>query len=294
MLDVYIKKTLLLIETALDNYFPKTPGIATKVHESMKYTLFSGGKRIRPLLMTLVAESFNNAVSKVYPFACAVEFVHTSSLILDDLPCMDNAALRRNKPANHLVYGEDIAILAAIGLLNHAYSIIANEINNVAHEKILHILDLLTDAISINGLVGGQSLDLLSKDKNIELTMLHYIHQHKTASLFIAATDISALLSNASNQERAAIREYSKAIGLAFQISDDLNDLLYTEKELGKDTKKDIKSTTYVSFYGVTGACNMVNELTEKAKHAISALIHNTELLIQLADTLKRKESCHL
>src|SRR4030042_5799294 len=124
---------------------------------------------------------------------------------------MDNAALRRNKPANHLVYGEDIAILAAIGLLNHAYSIIANEINNVAHEKILHILDLLTDAISINGLVGGQSLDLLSKDKNIELTMLHYIHQHKTASLFIAATDISALLSNASNQERAAIREYSKA-----------------------------------------------------------------------------------
>jgi geranylgeranyl diphosphate synthase type II len=290
MIDVYIERMVPLIEAALEEHFPPMPKYATRVYESMRYTLFSKAKRIRPLLMLIIAETFKCDLKKVLPFACAIEYVHTSSLILDDLPCMDDATLRRDKPANHIVFGENIAILAAIGLLNHAYSLIAKFNDDVDNNKLLEILDIMTAAISIDGLVGGQSLDLIHKEKKVELDVLEYMHRCKTASLFVASADISAILCNAKEKERKALTNYAKYIGLAFQISDDLSDQLLTEKELGKDVKKDTLSTTYVSFYGVEGTIKFINELIENAKKELTGLNYDCSLLIQLADKLKNKK----
>ncbi len=179
MIDIYINKTIPIIEKALEDFFPLTPEYATKVYDAMRYTLFSKAKRIRPLIMLIIADVFKCDKQKILPFAAAIEYVHTSSLILDDLPSMDNATLRRNKPANHLVFGESISILAAIGLLNHAYSIIAKCKNNIGKSKLIKIIEILSDAISIDGLVGGQSVDILSKEKKIKIYInvkqLHYL-----------------------------------------------------------------------------------------------------------------------
>ncbi len=288
MIEIFINKWIPKIEEALLRYYPESNIYPSKVYDSMKYTLFSGGKRIRPILMLCIGETFNAYIDNIIPFACAIEFVHTSSLILDDLPCMDNAKLRRGKPANHLVYGEDIAILAAIGLLNKAFSIIAEERNNIEAEKLLDIQASLTNAISIKGLIGGQTIDLLSKSKKIDLQTLQYIHLHKTASLFIAAAEISAMLCSLEENQIKLISEYAKNIGLAFQISDDLNDLLSDEKSIGKDVKKDINSTTFISYFGVDGSINLMNQLIEEAKKSLSLLkVSNVNLLEDLANRIK-------
>jgi len=288
MIEIFINKWLPKIEAALLRYYPECNIYPSKVYDSMKYTLFSGGKRIRPILMLCIGETFNGYLDNIMPFACAIEFIHTSSLILDDLPCMDNAKLRRGKPANHLVYGEDIAILAAIGLLNKAFSIIAEEKNNIKAEKLLDIQASLTNAISIKGLIGGQTIDLLSKSKKIDLQTVQYIHLHKTASLFIAAAEISAMLCSLEENQIKLISEYAKNIGLAFQISDDLNDLLSNEKSLGKDVKKDLDSTTFISYFGVDGSINLMNQLIEEAKEKLSLFRdRNVNLLEDLANRIK-------
>jgi len=288
MIEIFINKWLPKIEAALLRYYPESNIYPSKVYDSMKYTLFSGGKRIRPILMLCIGETFNGYLDNIMPFACAIEFIHTSSLILDDLPCMDNAKLRRGKPANHLVYGEDIAILAAIGLLNKAFSIIAEEKNNIKAEKLLDIQASLTNAISIKGLIGGQTIDLLSKSKKIDLQTVQYIHLHKTASLFIAAAEISAMLCSLEENQIKLISEYAKNIGLAFQISDDLNDLLSNEKSLGKDVKKDLDSTTFISYFGVDGSINLMNQLIEEAKEKLSLFRdRKVNLLEDLANRIK-------
>lgn len=288
MLNNLISEWLGKIEDALLRYYPDKDIYPSKVYDSMKYTLFSGGKRIRPILMLTIGEAFNANLEKIIPFACAVEFIHTSSLILDDLPCMDNAKLRRGKPANHLIFGENIAILAAIGLLNKAFAIIPEERDKIEAEKLLKIQASLSNAISIKGLIGGQTIDLLSKNKKVDLQTLHYIHFHKTASLFIAAAEISALISELKENQIKLISEYAKNIGLAFQISDDLNDFLSEEKELGKDVKKDINSTTFLSYYGVKGSIDLVNQLIEEAKnHLYELKSTKIKLLEELAEKIK-------
>lgn len=288
MIDNYINEKMIMIEKALKDYFIQPPKFATKVYESMRYTLFSKAKRIRPLLMIMIAETFKCDIRKILPFACAIEYVHTSSLILDDLPCMDDAKLRRDKPANHIVFGENISILAAIALLNHAYSIIAKCNSNVENSKLLKIMEILTTAISIEGLVGGQSIDLLSKEKKIQLEMVEYIHRFKTASLFIAAAKISAILCDANTVEENAVTHYAESLGNAFQISDDLKDQLLTEKELGKDTKKDVSSTTYLSYFGVEDTKKIIYQLIENAINKLSILSYDAKLLIQLAEKLRK------
>jgi len=288
MLDEFTGQTTQRVEKALMYYFSKNPPYASTVYESMKYTLFSGGKRIRPMLMLMIGQTFFYDLEKVMPFACAVEIVHTSSLILDDLPCMDNAQMRRNKPANHLVFGEEIAILAAIGLLTKAFAIFAEEHNTIEHHKLCAMQQILAHAISEYGLIGGQSLDLISKNKKIDLDTLHYIHHNKTASLFIAAIEMSCIQCDATTTEITALKTYAENIGLAFQISDDLNDLLLSEKESGKDAQKDSTSTTFISYYGIDGTRNLINELITHAKDSLRILTSDTSLLNQLADKMTR------
>lgn len=288
MIDDYINEKMIIIEKALEDYFVQPPKFATKVYESMKYTLFAKAKRIRPLIMIMIAETFRIDIRKILPFACAIEYVHTSSLILDDLPCMDDAKLRRGKAANHIVFGEGISILAAIALLNHAYCIIAKCSNSVENSKLLKILEILTAAISIEGLVGGQSIDLLSKEKKIQLEMLEYIHRSKTASLFIASAKISAILCDVNTIEENAIAHYAEFLGIAFQISDDLKDQLLTEKELEKDANKDVSSTTYLSYFDVEDTRRIICQLTDNAISELSILSYDAKLLVQLAEKLKK------
>lgn len=250
--------------------------------QAMQYGILNGGKRIRPVLTLAVSHIFKGKEERVLPAACAVEFVHSSSLILDDLPCMDNALMRRGKETCHRVFGEDIAILAAFGLLNQAFYLLTTLKEKGVKDKVItNMIRLLTDAIGHEGLIAGQTIDLTSK-KPIDFELLEYMHSKKTGALFQASALFGAILSNANNHELEAIKNYAKNLGLAFQIKDDILDSEGDPKKMGKERGKDRRETNFVSFAGIEGAKRIMEELVETSIKSIS-FIQGNELLIQLA-----------
>ena len=256
-----------------------------RLAEAMRYSLLLPGKRLRPILALAVAQMLRGRPEDVLDPACAVELVHASSLILDDLPCMDNAALRRGKPTNHLTFGEDVAILAAFGLLNRAFEILAEAPAVGAKGAALaELRRSFARAIGAAGLIGGQIVDLESTDKAIHFETLEYIHSHKTGALFGCAAEVGARLAGASQRELAAILAYAKNLGLAFQIVDDLLDVIGDPQQTGKQVRQDLKKTTFVSFSGVAGARALVAELLGHAVEALKPFGGRAELLVQLAD----------
>ncbi|MGQ9618200.1 MAG: polyprenyl synthetase family protein [Candidatus Aminicenantia bacterium] len=257
--------------------------------EAMRYGICNGGKRIRPILTLAVARVFNGKEDKVLPAACAIEFVHSSSLILDDLPCMDNALMRRGKETCHRVFGEEIAILAAFGLLNHAFYLLTSlREKGVKNKVIVNLISILTDSIGANGLIAGQTIDLTTK-KPVNFEILEYMHSKKTGALFQASAMFGAILSNAQEHEIEAIKKYSKNLGLAFQIKDDILDTEGDPKKMGKERGKDKRETNFVSFSGIEVAKNIMKELIDTSIKSISFLPKN-ELLIQLAKYVMIRE----
>ncbi|HEX9637353.1 MAG TPA: farnesyl diphosphate synthase [Acidobacteriota bacterium] len=255
-----------------------------RLAEAMRYTLLLPGKRLRPILSLAVAQMLRGRPEDVLDPACAVELVHASSLILDDLPCMDNAELRRGRPTNHKVFGEDVAVLAAFALLNRAFEIVSAAPAVGARGAALAELRLsLAAAIGPHGLIGGQIVDLESTDKAIDFETLETIHSHKTGALFGCAAEIGARLAGASPRDQNAISAYAKNLGLAFQIVDDLLDVIGDPSVTGKQVRQDLKKTTFVSFSGVAGARALVAELLGHAVEALKPFGGRAELLIQLA-----------
>ena len=256
------------------------PGPADRVQEAMAYTLHAPSKRIRPVLTLLTAELCGGTVPAALPAACAMEMVHASSLILDDLPAMDDAALRRGKPANHVVFGEAIAILAAFGLLGGAFGTIAR-----AYEPPLaaRVSALLSDAVGAEGLIGGQAADLLATDQQITFEMLERIHRGKTGALFSAAASSGALTAGAAGDSIAALQAFAKNLGLAFQIIDDLLDVEGDPAITGKAIREDVKKTTFVSFSGAAGARQLAGELCQTADRALSPFGRRAERLRELS-----------
>jgi len=242
------------------------PDTGEAVQRSMAYTVLAPSKRVRPVLTLLSAELCGGRADRVLPVAAAMELVHASSLILDDLPCMDDAPLRRGRPSNHLEFGEAIAILAAFALLNLSFSTIAA---TCPAELAASIVALVGDAVGTGGLVGGQAADLLATDKQIDFEMLERIHRGKTGALFVAAASAGALGAGARPDAVASLSAYAKNLGLAFQIVDDLLDVEGDPAQTGKAVREDARKTTFVSFSGVAGARQLARELCDTADRAL-------------------------
>jgi geranylgeranyl diphosphate synthase, type II len=251
-----------------------------RVQQSMAYTVHAPSKRVRPVLALLSAEVCGGTVARALPAACVMEIVHASSLILDDLPSMDDAPLRRGQPANHHAFGEAIAILAAFGLLNLAFGALAREYEPPLAAS---LASLLSNAIGADGLIGGQSADLLATDQLITFEMLERIHRGKTGALFNASATAGALSAGASPPQIAGLSAFAKNLGLAFQIVDDLLDVEGDPAETGKAIRADAKKTTFVSFSGVAGARQLAAELCQTADRALAPFGRHADRLRELS-----------
>ncbi len=248
------------------------PGRSPAVTAAMEDSLFAPAKRLRPILALLVAEILRGDPEKVLPAACAIEMVHTASLILDDLPCMDDAELRRGRPTCHKAHGEATAILAAFALLNRAFELLAQGWPDGPDASTrTAIAAELARAVGLDGMIAGQATDLGVTDQAIDFPTLEFIHSRKTGALFMASADLGALAARARAPERAAMVAYAKNLGLAFQIVDDLIDVTGRAGEAGKDVKKDLKKTTFVSFSGIEGARALAEELITASQDALAA-----------------------
>ena len=273
------------IESTLERIVPHG---GEAVQRAMAYTLHAPSKRVRPVLTLLAAEIVEGDASRAIPAAAAVELVHTASLILDDLPAMDDAPLRRGRPANHKEFGEAIAILAAFSLLNVAFGTLAAEYQPPLTSR---LTKLLSDAVGIDGLIGGQALDLLATEQEIGFEMLERIHRGKTGTLFSAAAVSGALVADGSAEDVARLDAFARNLGLAFQIVDDLLDVEGDPVETGKEIRKDAKKTTFVSFSGVAGARQLAIELCGTADATLAAFGRRAEPLRELSSFVARRSA---
>ncbi len=256
------------------------PSSHEPVERSMAYTTLAPSKRVRPVLTLLSAELCGGNIGRALAAATVMELVHASSLILDDLPSMDNAPLRRGRKANHLEFGEAIAILAAFGLLNLAFGTIARGYDAPLAAR---LTALLSDAIGTDGLIGGQSADLLATDQQINFEMLERIHRGKTGALFSAAATAGALTAGASAEAIGSLAAFAKNLGLAFQIVDDLLDVTGDPGQTGKAIRADVKKTTFVSFSGIAGARQLAKELCDTANLALTPFGRRADRLRELS-----------
>ncbi|MGB0564070.1 MAG: geranylgeranyl diphosphate synthase CrtE [Spirulinaceae cyanobacterium] len=265
-LDTYLQTYKAQVETALAAAVPITQ--PTTLYEAMRYSLLAGGKRLRPILCLATCELLGGTVELAMPTACAMEMVHTMSLIHDDLPAMDNDDFRRGKPTNHKVYGEDMAILAGDALLTYAFEWIARQTQGAAPEAVLAVIAHLAKASGAAGLVGGQVVDLESEGKtDVTLETLEFMHRHKTGALLEACVVCGAMLGGATAAERDRLSTFAQNIGLAFQIIDDILDITATPEELGKTAGKDIaaQKTTYPSLLGLEESRRRADALIAEA-----------------------------
>ncbi len=267
----YLAEKQTFVETALDRALPMAD--PKTIYESMRYSLLAGGKRLRPILCLATCELMGGTTEMSIPTACALEMVHTMSLIHDDLPAMDNDDFRRGKPTNHKIYGEDIAILAGDGLLAYAFEYIVENTQNVAPDRILKVISQLGRAVGAEGLVGGQVVDLESEGKtDVSLETLNFIHTHKTSALLEVSVVSGAILAGADAADQARLLRYAQNIGLAFQIVDDVLDITATSEELGKSAGKDLtaQKVTYPSLWGIEESRRQAQQLVEAAKGEVA------------------------
>ncbi|KAL8540845.1 hypothetical protein ACS0TY_002176 [Phlomoides rotata] len=238
------------------------------LHESMRYSLLAGGKRVRPLLCLATCELVGGEESTAMPAACAVEMIHTMSLMHDDLPCMDNDDLRRGKPTNHKVFGEDVAILAGDALLSFAFEHIAVATSSAPPERVVRVVRELAKCIGSEGLVGGQVADICSEGvADVGLEQLEFIHVHKTAMLLEAAVVMGAVLGGGDEEGVEKLRKYARCVGLLFQVVDDILDVTKSSEELGKTAGKDLVAdkTTYPKLLGIERSWQMAEDLKKEA-----------------------------
>ena len=244
-----------------------------KIHEAMRYSLLAGGKRVRPMLCIAACELVGGTESKAMPAACAVEMIHTMSLIHDDLPCMDNDDLRRGKPTNHKVFGEDVAVLAGDALLAFAFEHIAVSTVGVPPARVIRAVGELARSIGTEGLVAGQVVDICSEGlTDVGLEHLEFIHLHKTAALLEAAVVLGAILGGGSHEEVEKLRNFARYIGLLFQVVDDILDVTKSSQELGKTAGKDLVAdkATYPKLMGIEKSKEFADKLNKDAQDQLS------------------------
>ena len=286
-LKKYLQEKEDIVNKALDTLLPKEDEFPQRLHKAMRYSIFAGGKRIRPILVIAAAEVFGKTAANVINIACAIELIHTYSLIHDDLPAIDNDDLRRGLPTNHKVFGEAIALLAGDALLTKAFQIMSqpSAVSGQQSALILKSIHEITKAAGSTGMVGGQVVDIESEGKEVAFPVLEYIHIHKTGELILASVRAGAILAGAENKELETITRYGEAIGLAFQIADDIIDVEGNKEDVGKNIGGDAKKgkVTYPSILGVDESRKRARELVDMAITALKDFDRKAEPLREIA-----------
>ena len=283
-LKQYLEARRLMVEEALEVALPQQDGPESRVVEAMRYSLFAGGKRLRPILCLAASEAVGGETQFAMPAGCALEMIHTYSLIHDDLPAMDDDDLRRGKPTNHKVFGEAIAILAGDGLLTEAF-VLLSDYNSLLPERAVQVIGVIAEAASYRGMVGGQVVDMLSQNKPADLETVQQMHSRKTAALIAAATESGALAGKGSEAQVAALARCGRAIGLAFQIADDILDIEGDTELLGKTTGADEArgKVTYPAAVGLERSRQAANEMVNDALAALEGFGDSANPLRSLA-----------
>ena len=283
----YLSKKKDIVDKSLDKLVPPAKTFPTSINEAMRYSLFAGGKRVRPILSIAAAEALGAKTIGLLPLAGALELIHTYSLIHDDLPAMDNDDFRRGRPTCHKVYGEAIAILAGDGLLNMAFEVLSDprRTKTISASRLLAITREISIASGVFGMVGGQVMDMESEGKDIEFPMLEYIHTHKTGALIRASVRVGALYAKAGKRQLADLTRYGELVGLAFQIADDILDITGTQEEIGKDVGSDLEKDkkTYPSFFGLEESRRRAVEVVDHALASLKSFDRKADPLRELA-----------
>lgn len=295
-LKLYLKEQIARVDEALGRFLPAETVLPHSLHKAMRYSVFAGGKRVRPILMLAACQAVGGDTQRAIPAACAMEMIHTYSLIHDDLPAMDDDDYRRGNPTNHKVFGEAIAILAGDGLLTEAFKLIsdpafAKECDPVARLAVIH--EIASCAGSF-GMVGGQVVDMESEGRSdIDLPTVQYIHTHKTGALIKASVVAGALLGGADEQKLAAIKRYGEAAGLAFQIADDILDIEGTTEEIGKDAGSDQArgKATYPAVIGLAAAKEEAQAMMDEAMRALEVFGAEADPLREIAAYIVKRKN---
>ena len=269
----------------LEYYLPKEEGFQKTVLEAMNYSMRAGGKRLRPLLMLETYRMFGGEGQIIEPFMAAMEMIHTHSLIHDDLPAIDNDDYRRGRLTTHKVYGEAMGVLSGVSLLNYAYETMLGAFDLTSDkDRVIRALKIMSNKTGLYGMLGGQSVDVENDGKEISREMLDYIYEHKTSALIEASMMAGAILGGANEEQTAQIEKAASAIGLAFQIQDDILDVTSTSQELGKPVHSDEKNNkvTYVTLFGVEKASEQVQKLSEQAEAVLEGLSSKNKFLTAL------------
>lgn len=280
------------VDAALDRYLPPAKTKPATIHEAMRYSIFAGGKRLRPVICLAAAEVIQGKSDQALPLACAVECIHTYSLIHDDLPCMDNDDFRRGKPTSHKVFGEAMAVLAGDALLTIAFEIAASCKAAPRYSHAVIIREIAVAAGS-QALIGGQVADAEGEGKKISPAQLRYIHENKTAALIACSIRLGAMSANATAKQLEKLTEFGQSLGLAFQVIDDILDVTQTTEKLGKSAGKDLKAqkATYPALLGLEKAKKEADRLTAKARAALKPFGKSATPLEAIADFLLKRES---
>ncbi len=286
-IKAYITKKKDLVDKALEKLVPPAKLFPASVHEAMRYSLFAGGKRVRPILAIAAAEALGARTADLLPVAGSLELIHTYSLIHDDLPAMDNDDLRRGRPTCHKVYGEAVAILAGDGLLNMAFEVLSDprRLKAVPAGRLVSIIKEISTASGVFGMVGGQVVDMESEGKDVDFPTLEYIHTHKTGALIRASVRTGALYAKAGKRQFIALSRYGELVGLAFQIADDILDITGTQETIGKDVGSDVKKgkKTFPGFYGLEESRTRAHEVADKAVQSLREFDRKADPLRELA-----------
>jgi len=283
-----------IVNNYLEECIKEKDILQKSVYNAMRYSLLAGGKRLRPVLSLAVCDMLEGDLKEVLPYACAVEMIHTYSLIHDDLPSMDNDDYRRGKPTNHKVYGEALAILAGDGLLNMAFELMlentSSNCNNI--ENKVKAMAYIARSSGVRGMIGGQVVDIESENSEVPVETLEYMHRLKTGALIKASVISAAIICNASKEDIQKLGTYAEGIGLAFHIKDDILDVEGSVEKLGKKVGSDAsnKKTTYVSIYGLDKSKQMLAETTEKAIKSLDSFGQKAAFLKELAEYLVIRE----
>ena len=280
-----------MIDRALDRYLPKENVKPVTIHKAMRYSLFAGGKRLRPILCLAAAEACGGKIDNALPLACALECIHTYSLVHDDLPSMDNDDFRRGRPTCHKVFGEGIAVLAGDALLTIAFEIVSRAKLSARYNMSILLCEIAVAAGS-RKLIAGQVADLEGEGRKIDMAGLRYIHENKTAAILTTSVRLGAMSAGANPKQLNAITKFGRALGLAFQIIDDVLDVTQTSEKLGKSAGKDIaaKKATYPAIIGLEKSRLEAKRLTRRAHNALSIFNEKAEALHALANYLLERE----
>lgn len=281
------------IDEYLEQYLPSEKEYPSIIFEAMCYSVFAGGKRLRPVLLFSACEALDGDIKKAIPFACAIEMIHSYSLIHDDLPAMDNDDYRRGMLTSHKKFGEAIAILAGDGLLHHAFEIMSDACVKYCSNETVKAMQAIAHGAGVFGMLSGQVTDVISEGKQIDEKTMYFIHKNKTAAMLQGALKAGTLLAGGTEQQVKMMEQAGEKIGVAFQIADDILDVTSTFQELGKPVHSDEKNekNTFVTMYGIEASQKMVETLSEEAITIFQKFGKKADFLIELTQYLMKRKN---